>query len=236
MSKWLDSVPVSETAYVFKSTLLCEDCARREIGFLEGKGILDEGNPDEYPQGPYGDGGGEADSAQFCGQGRHCLSPAVVFDHKVGCPLRNPLTKDGIVSLFKNVKRDLASPRAFDQHMGRLLVHLWGDYLDGYVGRVQLPASLPSLEKLVGKKYVLRHEVLADRDHLYMLGILAPQVEWHLLRANVDDEGKFASLDAVHIPAELLHEQGVEAGQRKGAEIYGIEKLLKQAVEDGAWD
>jgi hypothetical protein len=223
MSKWLDSVPVSETAYVFKSALLCEDCARREIGFLEGKGILDEGDPDEYPQGPYGDGGGESDSAQFCEQGRHCLSPAVVFGHKVGCPLRNPLTKDGITYLFEGVKRDLASPRAFDQHMGRLLVHLWGDYLDGYVGRVQLPASLPSLEKLVGKKYVLHHEVLADRDHLYMLGILAPQREHYLLRASVDDEGKFSSLEAVAVPTEAVNG-------------YPAEKLLRQAVEDGAWD
>jgi hypothetical protein len=223
MSSWLDSVPVSETAYIFRSSLLCDDCARRESDFLDSKGISDEGNPDEYPQGPYGDGGGEADSAQFCGQGRHCLSPAVVFGHKVGCPLRNSLTRTGVTSLFEIVKHDLVSPRAFDQHMGRLLVRLWGDYLDGYVGRVQLPASLPSLEKLIRKKYVLHHVVLADRDHLYMLGILAPQREHYLLRTSVDDEGKFSSLETVAVPPETV-------------DGYPVEKLLRQAVEDGAWD
>jgi hypothetical protein len=223
MSKWLDSVPVSETAYVFRSSLLCEDCARREIAFLESKGVLDEGDPDEYPQGPYGDGGGEADSAQFCGQGRLCLSPAVVFGHKVGCPLRNPLTKDGIVALFEGVKRDLASNRTFDQLLGRLLTRVWGDYLDGCLGRFILPASLPSLERLTSNKYALNPVALADADHLYVLGVSTAQREHYLLRANVDDEGKFSLLEAVAVPTEAV-------------DGYPVEKLLRQAVEDGAWD
>jgi hypothetical protein len=233
---WLDSVPVSEDAYAFQASLLCDTCGRAAVERLIADGIEDNGDSGTFPQGPYGDGGGEADSAQFCGQGRHCLSAAEVAGHKIGCPLRNPLTRDGVSALFESVKRDLVSPRKFDQEMGRLLNYLWGDNLEGMIGRVVLPGHLPSLEKLVGKTYVLHHVALADRDHLYLLGITAPGQQYHLLRASADDEGKLASLDAVHIPAELLHEQGVEAGQCKGVEIYGVEKLLKQAAEDGAWD
>jgi hypothetical protein len=233
---WLDNVPVSEVAYAFQANLLCQDCGLAAVEALRTEGVRDDGDSGTFPQGPYEDGGGEADSAQFCGQGRRCVSAAVVAGHKVGCPLRNPLTTDGVDSLFESVKRDLVSPRKFEQEMGRLLAHLWGDYLDGRLGRVMLPASLPSLERLVRTTYVLHHVVLADAGHLYVLGIKAPGQTYHLLRAGVDDEGMFASLDVVDVPAELLYEQGVQIGQRKNVELSGVEKLLRQAVDDGAWD
>jgi len=236
MSSWLDSIPVSEEAFAFQASLLCADCGLAAVKNLRTEGVEDDGDSGTFPQGPYPDGGGEADSAQFCGEGRHCLSAATVAGHKVGCPLRNPLTRDGVDAVFESVKRDLVSPRNFDQEMGRLLVHLWGDYLDGRLGRVLLPTSLPSLEKLVKTNFVLHHVVLADPGNLYMLGIRAPGQTYHLLRAGVGDDGKFESLDVVDVPAELLHAEGVQAGQRKVMELSGVEKLLRQAVEDGAWD
>ena len=233
---WLDDVAVSESAYVFQADLYCEDCGRELIQKLQTGNAEDDGDSSSFPQGPYDEGGGEADSAQFCGQGRHCKNATEIAGHKIGCPLRNPLTSDGVEALFQSVKQDLVSPRKFDQEMGRLLYHLWGDYLDGKIGRVILPASLLSLEKLVRKTYVLHHVVLADACHLYLLGITAPGQEYHLLRATVGDEGKFTSLDAVVVPAEIFHEAGVNSGARKTVELAGVEKLLRQAAEDGAWD
>ena len=75
-------------AFVFQGALLCVDCA--EITKAEAwrsLGDLRESNPelletsDCYPQGPYSDGGGEADCPEHCD---HC-----------GAFLENPLTTDG---------------------------------------------------------------------------------------------------------------------------------------------
>lgn len=75
-------------AYLFQAALLCEDCGddvKAQTAPPEG---VDPNNPDEslydsddYPKGPYSDGGGEADTPQHCD---HCR----VF-------LDNSLTGDG---------------------------------------------------------------------------------------------------------------------------------------------
>jgi hypothetical protein len=63
-------------AYVYQAALLCKGCA---ITAREGHEPSDDSA--HYPQGPYADGGGEADSPQHCD---HC-----------GEFLQNPLTGDG---------------------------------------------------------------------------------------------------------------------------------------------
>lgn len=65
--------------YVFQAALLCEDCG--EAAKLERREYEGAEDSDAYPQGPYGDGGGEADSPQ------HCDSCGLFLD--------NPLTGDG---------------------------------------------------------------------------------------------------------------------------------------------
>lgn len=69
-------------AYVYQATLLCEDCAKAVIKDLAERGYTDTGDSDDWPQGPYSEGGGEADCPQHCD---HCN----VF-------LENPLTTDGV--------------------------------------------------------------------------------------------------------------------------------------------
>lgn len=66
-------------AYIFQADIYCEDCAAHlKLDRREYEGAEDS---DAYPQGPYGEGGGEADTPQHCG----------------GCGtfLDNPLTGDG---------------------------------------------------------------------------------------------------------------------------------------------
>lgn len=69
-------------AYVYQAALLCDDC-----GLAKQKALLGTVHPskdydsDRFPQGPYADGGGEADSPQHCD---HC-----------GEFLENSLTGDG---------------------------------------------------------------------------------------------------------------------------------------------
>jgi hypothetical protein len=68
-------------AYMFHASWLCEDCGKAVSKEVDRDGVQDTGDSDAYPQGPYGDGGGEADCPQHCD---HCH----VF-------LENPLTADG---------------------------------------------------------------------------------------------------------------------------------------------
>ncbi|RVC71331.1 hypothetical protein EN759_00515 [Mesorhizobium sp. M00.F.Ca.ET.038.03.1.1] len=74
-------------AYVFQAALYCHDCATRirerlcvEAG--ASAQLMETGcDSDGYPQGPYGQGGGEADCPQHC--------------DSCGVFLENPLTPDG---------------------------------------------------------------------------------------------------------------------------------------------
>lgn len=72
--------------YMFHAALLCEDCgetACNRTPFPEYATPDDEGSydSDDYPKGPYSNGGGEADSPQHCDD--------------CGAFLENPLTDDG---------------------------------------------------------------------------------------------------------------------------------------------
>ena len=222
-TSWLALVPVSDSAYAYQAALYCEDCGRDLVERAREAGTEDDGDSGTFPQGPFPDGGGEADSCHFCDRGRDCLGAVEVAGHRVGCPLGNPLTSDGAEALVESVKRDLVSNKKFDRLMGRLLAHVWGDYLRDMLVRVLLPEKLPGLEQLLGRRYLLDNVVLADSSHLYLLEQELESREVHLLRAWVSDEGDFATLDDAAVPPGAV--QG-----------YGAEKLLRQAVEDGAWD
>lgn len=80
-------------AFVYRADLYCEDCARDIIAKLrDGKLVyagLDSEDSDDFPQGPYANGGGEADNEQHCG----------------GCnvALENPLTTDGEIMRMERI-------------------------------------------------------------------------------------------------------------------------------------
>jgi len=80
---WREANPVETKimdAYVYQAALLCGDCAAKvKSGMVHGATLSKDS--ERWPQGPYSDGGGEADSPQHCD---HCQ----VF-------LENPLTSDG---------------------------------------------------------------------------------------------------------------------------------------------
>jgi hypothetical protein len=68
-------------AYIYKADIYCEPCGEAIRAEFRKPARLCSEDSDEYPQGPYSDGGGEADSPQ------HCAS--------CGTFLANPLTEDG---------------------------------------------------------------------------------------------------------------------------------------------
>ena len=69
-------------AYIYKAELFCETCIEQIKQTLQKpENFTDEYSfdSDDYPKGPYTDGGGESDSPQHCG---NC-----------GCFLENPLSQ-----------------------------------------------------------------------------------------------------------------------------------------------
>jgi hypothetical protein len=236
---WLDSVPVCTDVYVYLADLLCEDCAHEIANKLDKKKVIDDGDSDTYPQGPHGDGGGESDSFHFCGSGPRCINAVEIDQRKIGCPLGNPLTRDGAIRLREQVVEDLLSPTIFKRLLGRLLRRVWSDYTGGdyssSVVRLDVsPAKLPtSLVNAVKNHYgvesgifnlkddpIIDAFVLADPDHVYLV---ARWRDVDLLRIAVDDEGNFNEVDVATIP-------------REAAEGYDAERLLRDADEDMAWD
>ncbi len=81
--------------YTYASDLYCEDCGRAIRKQLIREGHLHE--EDDLPQGPYPDGGGEADVPQQCGAGAECKNAIELSGgRKIGAWLENKLTADGI--------------------------------------------------------------------------------------------------------------------------------------------
>jgi hypothetical protein len=77
------------TAYIYQAELLCEPCATNVRVHLDSLGKK-PANPDDettydsddYPKGPYPDGGGEADSEQHCGYCQIALENPVIEPRK----------------------------------------------------------------------------------------------------------------------------------------------------------
>jgi hypothetical protein len=94
---------MADMVYMYNADLWCSECGRAIKKRIRAEGHApktpsDESSfdSDEYPKGPFSDGGGEADSPQHCGAGEDCLEPYVLKDgSKVGKFLGNDLTAEG---------------------------------------------------------------------------------------------------------------------------------------------
>lgn len=95
--------------FVWQADLLCEDCgeAIRKQLTAEGKAPADPDDEnsydsDDFPKGPYPDGGGESDTPQHCGNGADCVNSA----DETGIFLENPLTDAGRKYVREKVQED----------------------------------------------------------------------------------------------------------------------------------
>jgi hypothetical protein len=86
-------------AYLYRSALYCEDCAQQikdALGYrFEGVSEYDY-DSDEYPKGPFSDGGGESDTPGHC--------------DRCGVFLENPLTSDGYTYVRQAVSEATGNP------------------------------------------------------------------------------------------------------------------------------
>lgn len=69
-------------AYIYKADIYCASCGEDIVHDLKAHKVRDTGDSDEFPQGPYTNGGGESDTPQHC-----CVCDKF---------LANPLTGDGL--------------------------------------------------------------------------------------------------------------------------------------------
>lgn len=119
--------------YMYQTDLYCEDCGKRWRTALD-KQCCGVANPDhessydsnEYPKGPYPNGGGAADAPQHCACGSECLNVLTIYkDIKVGAWLENPLTLVGVeyvkqssgavAAVWKEMYRDVLSEYDTDE-------------------------------------------------------------------------------------------------------------------------
>jgi hypothetical protein len=116
--------------YIFAADLYCEDCGARIIAWCEKHGKEKTEDSDSYPQGPYSDGGGEADTPQFCGAGADCINALTVDGLNIGMPLDNPLTRYGAEYLRTEcVTDDTPATNSYRAALNKVYCEHWSDYL-----------------------------------------------------------------------------------------------------------
>jgi hypothetical protein len=96
--------------YIFNADIYCTDCAQEMIDECHERGIDNDGDSNTYPQGPYPNGGGEADRPQHCGS--------------CGAFLQNPLTSDGYDYVLSHIADDPGCENAVFQQWCEFYDHL----------------------------------------------------------------------------------------------------------------
>ena len=113
---------MAESAYIYCADIYCEECGEKIKADLDAKGQR-PANPndertfdsDEYPKGPYDNGGGEADTPQHCG---NC--------HK---PLLNDLTDEGVKYVLEYLKEYVEHEGGTDNNS---VLDGWAEQLHAY--------------------------------------------------------------------------------------------------------
>jgi hypothetical protein len=102
--------------YMYQAALYCEECGQAVKTELDKQGKRPDSelyDSDEYPKGPFANGGGEADSPQ------HCDACGVFLD--------NSLTGDGVDYVIAELKDHLATSSGdYD------ILYEWAEHLTWY--------------------------------------------------------------------------------------------------------
>ncbi len=98
-------------AYIYQADIYCEKCAKEIRRALLASGKAPDEDSGRWPQGPYSNGGGEADCPQHCG----------------GCSLflKNPLTGDGVAYVKEKLTEASGDMRVLNK---------WADYYGDALG------------------------------------------------------------------------------------------------------
>lgn len=226
---WLDDIKVCSEVFAFQNNLYCADCAREISAELDAASRPNDGDSRHYPQGPYVEGAGQTDDPHFCASGKNCLNTVRVGNRTIGCPLGNHLTRDGAESLVKSILDLALGSRDYERRLSRLYLKVWTGEVDHYriewLRRVpakferSLPASLERrVEQLRGVPSQIMYQ---DENHVYVTTRRDGLVD--LIRCTISYDGTFPSSDVATVPGSV-------------ADSIGSEKLIRDAIDEGAWD
>jgi hypothetical protein len=227
---WRTLVPTSDDVYAYQGALYCDDCAEQIIEELDAQGAEDDGDSEQYPQGPHSDGGGESDSPYHCDNGAQCVNAVQVpGGAKIGCPFGNPMTVEGLSHLVEAIADDVLRQDDHARAVGRLWRSIYSevdamDLIKITPGGRQVcaawPANLGELFTVldVGTVPCICYTNL---DYLYGHAIRPDAIV--LWRAEITPEGNFANLENVALPES-------EIGERT------VTEMITEAMRDGAWD
>lgn len=229
LPSWLDHVTTCPTVYVWHAALICEDCIKKIIPQLLAEGRGDTGDSVDFPQGPYNDGGGEADSAQFCDSGPNCLNCIPLPGGRaIGCPLDNPLTTEGQATVMASIVRSILNKDEGSRMTGRLLMKLYGYLKPPELVRVPghaTPKLKASLQWLVDNDHTdpLLSEFYTDLVYLYGGSNDPRGNKVTLWRLEITAKGGFTDLSMIHLP-------GAESPART------FEDMIDEAWQEGGWE
>jgi hypothetical protein len=230
LPSWLDHISPCEDVYVYQASLLCSDCAEAIIKDLEKEGQIDTGDSESWPQGPHGNGGGEADSPQHCDMGKRCKNSIPVPNgNEIGCPLGNPLTSDGNTYVLETIVKNILSADTHRRAVGRLWHHLY-NYIKTdklikipapYDDTFKLRQALVWLSEQDHTKLV--NEFYTDLDHIYGAAFSPSGEKVTLWRLEITAKGGFTGLSVVSL-------QGTERKART------VEDMIDEAYAEDAWE
>jgi len=135
--------------FMYCAALLCEDCGDKAVENCVNRSVVDNGDSDTYPQGPYRDGGGEADTPNHCD-----------YCEKF---LENPLTENGKEYVRESYAeaRDKVSLNGVPwQRAGSIKVtQIWASYYDylDLPGQGKCCICLNEIMPLIGSTWIEGH-------------------------------------------------------------------------------
>ena len=185
---WREMIPALDDVYMFQGALYCEDCGRDIQDTLRKKGKAPENEDDEesfdsddFPKGPFGDGGGEADSIHHCDSNGECLNAIKLpCGSKIGAWLGNDLTGEGDRWLAESIRESIFKDDAHGRQVNRLWRLKYSDPLSSLNGvepvtghELASPLVQQFLRSIGGQQPQIVNQVWSDLDCLYGFTIQA---------------------------------------------------------------
>jgi len=229
---WRDEVFVSTRCYIFQGDIYCEECGNKIKKTLKPQD--NTGDSNDYPQGPYTEGGGESDAPQFCGSGKACAYKVnLPSNTTIGCPLGNHLTREGVTLINDKIRGNAFENQATKRSVARLCALLYGphghDVLTKQIDEVQFAGLFRLPRPLVNtlkddktESYKNINKLYVDVDNLYFVGVGKHQ-EAVVGRIVLEPDGNYGSPELVRLPhSELTERTPLD--------------IISACVEDAAWD
>ena len=241
---WREMIPALDDVYMFQGALYCTDCGRDIQDTLrkEGKDPEDEDDEesfdsDDFPKGPFSEGGGEADSIHHCDSNGECLNAIKLpCGSKIGAWLGNDLTGEGDRWLAESIRESIFKDDAHGRQVNRLWRLKYSDPLSSLNGvepvtghELASPLVQQFLRSIGGQQPQIVNQVWSDLDCFYGFSMQKEVASWKqpaaliVWKSDIMPDGNLDKAMKVELPAS-------EAQEREPQDI------LMELIGDWAWD